>query len=154
MPSVTGILQDQPVELNRNRPSFFIDQKKTRQGVAIGKSARSSTLRGAGPPITGEDDPYHLRPGGLLVGFSLVAAVIVNYIKQDDIRGTWLESHFRWQIRTFWFTLLWAALGGLTFVFVIGFFILVADGIWLVYRIAKGWIFLNEKKQMYAASTL
>jgi uncharacterized membrane protein len=96
---------------------------------------------------------YALQAGGLLVGFSLVAAVIVNYIKQDDVQGTWLASHFRWQIRTFWFTLLWAVLGGVTFVFVIGYFILVADGIWLVYRIAKGWIFLNEKKQMYASSS-
>lgn len=93
---------------------------------------------------------YALQAAGFLVGFSLVAAVIVNYIKQDDAQGTWLESHFRWQIRTFWFALLWAVLGCLTFVFVIGFFILAADGIWMVYRIAKGWIFLNEQKPIYA----
>lgn len=93
---------------------------------------------------------YALQAASLIVGFSLIAAVIVNYIKRDDVRGTWLESHFRWQIRTFWFTLLWAAVGCLTFIFIIGYVVLLAAGIWLVYRIAKGWIFLSEKKPMYA----
>jgi len=93
---------------------------------------------------------YALQAAGLLVGLSLIAAVIINYIKRDDVRGTWLESHFRWQIRTFWFALPWAAIGCLTYVLIIGHFILMAAGIWLVYRIAKGWVFLSEKKPMYA----
>ena len=93
---------------------------------------------------------YALQAAGLLVGLSLIAAVIVNYIKRDDVEGTWLESHFRWQIRTFWFALLWAAIGCLSYILIIGHFILMAAGVWLVYRIAKGWIFLSEKKPMYA----
>ena len=93
---------------------------------------------------------YALQAASIFFGVSLIAAVIVNYIKIDDVRGTWLESHFRWQIRTFWFTLLWAALGCLLFLIVIGYFILIAAGIWLIYRVAKGWVFLSEKKPMYA----
>ena len=93
---------------------------------------------------------YALQAASIFFGLSLIAAVIVNYIKIDDVRGTWLESHFRWQIRTFWFTLLWLTLGCLLFLIVIGYFILIAAGIWLIYRIAKGWVFLSEKKPMYA----
>ncbi len=91
---------------------------------------------------------YALQAAGFLVGFSFIAALIVNYIKIDDVRGTWLESHFRWQIRTFWFGLLWAALGCLTYLLIVGYFVLVADGIWLIYRIAKGWVFLGEKRPL------
>lgn len=92
---------------------------------------------------------YALQAACVFLGVTLIAAVIVNYIKIDDVRGTWLESHFRWQIRSFWFFLLWAALGCLLFLIVIGYFILIAAGIWLIYRIAKGWVFLSEKKPMY-----
>lgn len=94
---------------------------------------------------------YALQAASFVFGVTLIAAVIVNYIKIDDVRGSWLESHFRWQIRTFWFTLLWLALGCLLFLIVIGYFILIAAGIWLIYRIAKGWVFFSEKKPMYAS---
>ena len=93
---------------------------------------------------------YALQAAGFFLGVSLIAAVIVNYIKRDDVRGTWLESHFRWQIRTFWFTLLWLTLGGLLLIVVIGGVILAVAGIWLIYRIAKGWVYLSEKKPLYA----
>jgi len=92
---------------------------------------------------------YALQAASFILGVSLFAAVIVNYIKKDDVAGTWLESHFRWQIRTFWFTLVWLILGVVTFVIVIGYFILLGAGIWLVYRIAKGWVFLAEKRPLY-----
>ncbi|HXZ46192.1 MAG TPA: hypothetical protein VEH02_05650 [Pseudolabrys sp.] len=75
-------------------------------------------------------------------------AIILDYIKRDDARGTWLESHFRWQIRTFWFGLLWYTLGGLTFFFIIGGFIIFATSLWLIYRILKGWLNLNDGKPM------
>ncbi|MHB1399190.1 MAG: DUF4870 family protein [Trichloromonadaceae bacterium] len=93
---------------------------------------------------------YALQAASIFFGVSLIAAVIVNYIKRDDVLGTWLASHFRWQIRTFWYTLLWLGLGCLLFIVVIGYFILIAAGIWLIYRVAKGWVFLSEKKPMYA----
>ena len=73
----------------------------------------------------------------------------VERIKLDDVRGTWLESHFRWQIRTFWFGLLWSVLGILTFIFGIGWFVLIANSLWLIYRILKGWLNLYDNKPMY-----
>jgi uncharacterized membrane protein len=92
--------------------------------------------------------------GSFIFGWPSIIAVIVNYVKRGDARGTWLESHFEWQIRTFWFALVWAIfvflLGlPLTLVIVgfgiwaIGFFIL---GIWAIYRIAVGWTRLNARK--------
>ena len=70
----------------------------------------------------------------------------------SDLAGTILESHFRWQIRTFWWTLLWVFIGGITFIVLIGIPILFAAVIWFIYRIAKGWLNLNEGKPMYAAT--
>lgn len=94
---------------------------------------------------------YILLAVGLLPPFfpAFIAAVIVNYVKRDDVRGTFLESHFRWQVRTFWFGLLWGAIGTLTTVILIGVPILIADVIWVMYRIIKGWLDLIDRKPMY-----
>jgi uncharacterized membrane protein len=95
---------------------------------------------------------YALQAASILPPFVITffVAVILNYIKLDDVRGTWLESHFRWQMRTFWFGLLWFVLGGLTYIIVIGWAILFAATLWLIYRILKGWLNLNDGKPMYA----
>lgn len=79
---------------------------------------------------------------------TLFAGVIINYVRRDDVRGTWLESHFRWQIRTFWFTMLWTALGVATIIFLIGWGILFAASVWLIYRIVRGWLYLYEQRPM------
>src|SRR5574341_752599 len=92
---------------------------------------------------------YALQAVSFIVGITSVVAVVINYVKRDDVRGTWLESHFRWQIRTFWFGLVWAALGWLTFIILVGWAILVADAVWVIYRIVKGWLDLNSGKPMY-----
>jgi len=92
---------------------------------------------------------YALQAASFFLGLTLFIAVIINYVKKEDVRGTWLESHFRWQIRTFWFSLLWSLVGVLTFVAVIGYFILLADMLWLIYRIVKGWLRLADGKTMY-----
>ena len=92
---------------------------------------------------------YGLYALSLLVGVSAIVAIVMNYVKKDEVAGTWLESHFRWQIRTFWFALLWAVIGGITFVLVIGWFILTANLVWYIYRIVKGWLNLNDNKPMY-----
>ena len=98
---------------------------------------------------------YGLLSLGLLLGwFPAVIGVILNYVKLEDVQGTWLESHFRWQIRTFWWGLLWAVIGIITWLIVIGWFILIADGIWILYRVIKGWLNLNESKFMFGASSL
>ena len=92
---------------------------------------------------------YALQAAGfLLPPVVWIVAVIINYVKREDVTGTWLESHFRWQIRTFWFGLLWAVLGAILFVLIVGWFILAADAIWIIYRIVKGWLNLSENRPM------
>jgi uncharacterized membrane protein len=81
-----------------------------------------------------------------LAGLPLLAGVIINFIKRNEVQGTWLESHFNWQIQTVWITLAGFALAGLTFGIGIGFFILIPTIVLLVYRIAIGWTALNADK--------
>jgi uncharacterized membrane protein len=93
--------------------------------------------------------------GAFLTGWPSIIAVILNYVKRSDARGTWLESHFRWQIRTFWFGLLWVVLCGLLVVLTLGIGLVVvwvplaAVTIWFVYRIARGWLRLAARQPMY-----
>jgi uncharacterized membrane protein len=94
---------------------------------------------------------YALYAASLLVGITCLVAIVINYIKKEDVAGSFLESHFRWQIRTFWFSLLWGVIGVITFIVIIGWFVLIADLIWFIYRIAKGWLNLNDNKPMYSA---
>jgi uncharacterized membrane protein len=94
--------------------------------------------------------------GAFLIGWPSLIAVILNYVKRGDVRGTWLDSHFSWQIRTFWFGLLWAALGVFVAIFTLGLgliLVLPAFGvlaIWLTYRVVRGWVRLNARRPMYA----
>lgn len=85
---------------------------------------------------------FHLL--GFFVGITPLIAIIMNYIKRDEMRGTWLESHVDWQIKTFWFSLLGYILGGLLTVILIGFVIIFLVFVWHVYRLVKGLIALNE----------
>jgi uncharacterized membrane protein len=87
---------------------------------------------------------YGLYAASLLLGFTAIVAIIINYVKRDDVKGTFLESHFNWQIRTFWWGLLWSVIGFITLFIVIGFAVLLANGIWILYRIIKGWLRLND----------
>ena len=92
--------------------------------------------------------------GAFIFGWPSIIAVIINYVKRGDARGTWLESHFSWQIRTFWYAAVWAAvvfLVGLPLtLLLVGFAIwsvgLFALGIWAIYRIALGWSRLNDRR--------
>ncbi|MDX8377630.1 MAG: hypothetical protein R8L53_06360 [Mariprofundales bacterium] len=93
---------------------------------------------------------YALQAAVFLSGITFIIAVIINYVKKDDVRGTWLESHFKWQIRTFWFAMLWSVIGIISYFFLIGYFILIANTIWVIYRIIKGWLRLNDNKEMYS----
>ena len=93
---------------------------------------------------------YALQAASFLLIVTMLVAVIINYVKLDDVKGTWVESHFRWQIRTFWFSLLWSVVGYLTSFIGIGFFILVAVAAWLIYRIVRGWLRLNDNRPIGA----
>ena len=93
--------------------------------------------------------------GAFLTGWPSIIAVILNYLKRSEARGTWLESHFRWQIRTFWFGLLWVSLCVAFIIVTLGIGILVAwvpmvlVGGWFVYRIVRGWVALWSRRPMY-----
>jgi uncharacterized membrane protein len=93
--------------------------------------------------------------GSFLLGWPSIIAVILNYIKRPDVRGTWLDSHFRWQIRTFWFGALWVVPLIFLVVITFGLGLLIAGpplavvAIWFIYRIARGWMALREGRPMY-----
>ena len=92
--------------------------------------------------------------GAFLTGWPSIIAVILNYVKRSDVRGTWLESHFRWQIRTFWWGLLWVCLCLGFIVLTLGIGIIIAwlpltvVALWFIYRVARGWLALNERRPM------
>jgi len=83
-----------------------------------------------------------------------IIAVIINYVKRSGARDSWAESHYRWQIRTFWFALLWLLIAMLLIVTLVGapfgLGLLLVLTLWLVYRIARGWLRLLDKQPMYA----
>src|SRR5882757_7613505 len=90
--------------------------------------------------------------GSFVGGLPSIVAVIMNYARRAEARGTFLESHFRWQIRTFWFALLWAliivALSLPLMLIIVGFYTLalgwVLLGVWVIYRIIRGWLALRD----------
>ncbi len=96
--------------------------------------------------------------GMFLFGWPSIIAVIINYVKRSDVRGTYLDSHFSWQIRTFWWAMLWAiiigVIGALLAIVIVGFAIWIigffALGIWAIYRIARGWLRLKDRQPMPA----
>lgn len=87
--------------------------------------------------------------GSFVASLPSIAAVVLNYWNQGAVRGTWLESHFRWQIRTFWFALLWIAVAVLLFITIIGlpfaFLLIIAAGLWVLYRVVRGWWALLQR---------
>jgi uncharacterized membrane protein len=93
--------------------------------------------------------------GAFLIGWPSIVAVILNYVKRSEARGTWLESHFRWQIRTFWFGALWVGLCALFVIFTLGLGLLLVwlplgiVALWFIYRVVRGWLALNSRRQMY-----
>jgi len=98
--------------------------------------------------------------GAFVFGWPSIIAVIINYVKRSEVRGTYLDSHFSWQIRTFWWALLMSviiAVLGFTLaivligfaIWIVGFFVL---GIWAIYLIARGWLALMDRRPMPLAS--
>ena len=91
-----------------------------------------------------------------LTGWPSIIAVVFNYVKRGEVRGTWLESHFLWQIRTFWFGALWFGLCALFVIFTLGFGLLIVWlplgllALWFIYRIVRGWSALSSNQPMYS----
>ena len=98
----------------------------------------------------------HSIAGRFAFGLPSVVAVIMNYARRAEARGTWLESHFRWQIRTFWYSWLWIfvtlILAALLLIVLVGFVIAIIGfaliGIWVIYRVARGWLALRDGRPM------
>ena len=97
---------------------------------------------------------YALQAAAYVTGLTALVGVIINYVKLDDVRGSWLESHFRWQIRTFWWALLWFGIGALLWIVFVGMIVVGATCIWLIYRIVKGLLNLYDRRPMYADGAL
>ena len=96
---------------------------------------------------------FHTIVGSFIGGLPSIVAVIMNYARRSATHGTYLESHFRWQIRTFWYAVLWALVCGSLLVTVIGIPLailgLAALGIWIAYRVIRGWLALRDRRPMY-----
>ncbi|HRP98004.1 MAG TPA: hypothetical protein PL143_17330 [Rhodocyclaceae bacterium] len=93
---------------------------------------------------------YGLYASSFFVGITALIAIIINYVKIGDLAGTFLESHFRWQIRTFWIGLAGSVIGTVTTPLMIGWPILALTAIWVIYRIVRGFMRLGDNKAMYA----
>lgn len=90
--------------------------------------------------------------GSFVASLPSIAAVAINYIKQSAVRDTWLESHFRWQIRTFWFAVLWVLIAIALIVTIVGFpvalLVLAVTSLWVLYRIVRGWWALSQREAL------
>jgi uncharacterized membrane protein len=91
---------------------------------------------------------YVLQAIGFISGITWLVGVIINYVKRDEAAGTWLESHFRWQIRTFWWGLLWGAIGAVLLLVLVGYLVWAAAAVWVIYRIIKGLLYLSDGKAL------
>lgn len=95
---------------------------------------------------------YILQALSIFVGITAIVGVVINYVKKDDAAGTLYESHFTWQIRTFWWGLAWSLLGFvLIFAFGLGLIVWFVAGIWAIYRIVKGWLKWNDRQPVFSA---
>ncbi|MEM7405831.1 MAG: hypothetical protein AAF458_11100 [Pseudomonadota bacterium] len=82
-------------------------------------------------------------------GLTLLVGVVINYVKRGAVAGTWVDGHFQWQIASFWWSLAGNIVGALTiFLFGLGYLVWLLVAVWLIYRIAKGWLRLVAEEQI------
>ena len=93
--------------------------------------------------------------GAFVFGWPSIIAVIINYLTRDKVSGTWLATHWRWQLRTFWFAALWLLLAGVLMLTLIGIpaaiLVVVSTGLWVLYRVIRGWLALRDRRAMPVA---
>ena len=94
---------------------------------------------------------YALQALSFIWGLPAIVGLIINYVKRDDARGTIYESHFDWQIRSFWWGLVWAVVGMLLAILLVGFVVMFVAWVWMIYRVVKGWLKLTEGKPVFPA---
>lgn len=92
---------------------------------------------------------YILYALSYIFGITYLVGLIIAYVKRDDAEESWIKDHFRWQINTFWITLILSIVGFVTMVIGIGWFILIGSAIWNIYRIVKGWLRYNDELSPY-----
>lgn len=92
---------------------------------------------------------YGLQAAAFFFGITVIVGAVINYVKKEEVKGTWLESHFKWQIRTFWWSLLGFVLGFFTWFIFIGILISLITYIWVIYRVVKGFLRFNSQQAMY-----
>ena len=90
--------------------------------------------------------------GAFVFGWPSIIAIIINYFTREQVRGTWLETHWRWQLRSFWFAALWLLIAGLLFITLIGIpasiLAIIGTGVWVLYRVIRGWMALLDRRAM------
>lgn len=93
---------------------------------------------------------YLIQAISIFTAVPFFVGVLINYVKRGDVRGTLAESHFRWQIRTFWYSLLWLVVGWATVWILVGFVVWGICWIWVVYRVIRGWLTLADNRPAYS----
>lgn len=90
--------------------------------------------------------------GAFVFGWPSIIAVIINYVTRSNVRGSWLDTHWRWQLRTFWYAALWLFVAGLLAFTLIGIpaaiMVIVFTGFWVLYRVTRGWLALLDRRTM------
>ncbi len=90
--------------------------------------------------------------GAFVFGWPSILAVVINFVTRSRVRDTWLDSHWRWQLRTFWFAVLWGLFAGILAITVIGLVVaipaLVILGLWVLYRVIRGWMVLLDRRPL------
>jgi len=93
--------------------------------------------------------------GAFVFGWPSIIAVVMNYFTRSGVSGTWLDSHWRWQLRTFWFAALWIVIAFVTAITIVGLVIaipvVVFTGLWVLYRVVRGWMALRDRVAMPVA---
>ncbi|MDF1484735.1 hypothetical protein PY257_05970 [Ramlibacter sp. H39-3-26] len=91
---------------------------------------------------------YILYAFAWVTGLTAIVAIVINYVKREDAAGTLYESHFTWQIRTFWWSIVWGVVGVITIWVGIGFVVFFVLFIWMIYRLVKGLLYWNDRKPL------
>lgn len=90
--------------------------------------------------------------GAFVFGWPSIIAIIINYVTREQVRGTWLDSHWRWQLSSFWFAVLWLLIASMLFITLIGIptaiMAIIGTGIWVLYRVVRGWMALLDRRAM------
>lgn len=127
-------------ELERNgRNTFDTSSEVSPSGPSVMESGKNLAMA-----------VYILQALAFVMPLTAIVGVCIAHVKRSDFAGTWLASHFTWQIRTFWYGLLWGILGALTIWVMVGYLLLVGLTIWTIYRIVKGLIYLSDKRPLYS----